>query len=130
MSQTKYTMKKVEVISKAEKTVWQERTEKLNKHKNYHVKNTYFPERMDEWEAEYKQIEYDYNHRLYVLNKIRHAVSRERELMQQEEEKQRLSARREKARKTREQNKSNSAAPPVRRSARISANKTTSVNSL
>jgi hypothetical protein len=130
MSQTKYTMKKVEVVSKAEKAVWQERTEKLNKHKNYHVKNTYFPDRMDEWEAEYKQIEYDYNHRLYALNQIRHAVSRERELMQQEEEKQRLSARREKARKTREQNKSNSSLPPVRRSARISANKPTSVNSL
>ena len=130
MSQIKYTMKKVEVVSNAEKSVWQERTEKLNKHKNYHVKNTYFPDRMDEWDAECKRIEYEYNYRLYTLNKIRHSVSRERQLMQQEEEKQRLSARREKARKTREQNKSTSSLPPVRRSARISANKPTSVDSL
>ena len=130
MSQIMYTMKKVEVVSNAEKSVWQERTEKLNKHKNYHVKNTYFPDRMDEWDAECKRIEYEYNYRLYTLNVIRHAVSRELDLMQQEEEKQRLSARREKARKTREQNKSKSVAPPVRRSARISANKTTSVDTL
>ena len=130
MSQTKYTMKKVEVVSTAERAMWQERTQKLNKHKNYHVKNTYFPDRMDEWEAECKRIEYEYNHRLYALNKIRHAVSKERELMQQEEEKQRLSARREKARKTREQNKSNSALQPVRRSARIIKNKIMSAEAL
>ena len=73
---------------------------------------------MDEWDAECKRIEYEYNYRLYTLNKIRHAVSRELDLMQQEEEKQRLSLTR-KARKTREQNKSKSVAPPVRRSARI-----------
>ena len=57
--------------SHGEIAVWNEMKKELSKHDSYHVRKNYFPDRLNEWEAEHVKIEMQYREQIASLQKER-----------------------------------------------------------
>jgi len=68
---TRKTLKPVEVISLAEKCLWGERCSQLKHHNSFAVRNSYYPYNMDEWRAKEAAICREFNIRIANLNDVR-----------------------------------------------------------
>jgi len=75
---TRKTLKPVEVISLAEKCLWGERCSQLKHHNGFAVRSSYYPHNMDEWRAKEAAICREFNIRIANLNYVRKWVWRER----------------------------------------------------
>lgn len=62
---------KLQILSKAEMSLWNEMQHHLKKRNNYHFKKQYYPFRIDLWERENKEIESTYRNKISLLIKER-----------------------------------------------------------
>ena len=68
--------------SRGEIAVWNEMKKELSKHDSYHVRKSYYPDRLNEWEAEHIKIEMAYREQIANMQnerKIRTQARKEEE---------------------------------------------------
>ena len=62
-------MKVLEICSKNEIDIWNERCKKLYNHNCKNIRKMYFPHNMDEWKSEENRIIKEYNLKISEMNK-------------------------------------------------------------
>ena len=114
-----------------ERGVWNAMKRALKEHNSYNVRQNFYPQNMDSWKKDHKEIEQTYRELIIEMISIRMKFERE-EKQREMEEKQReneleaakailLIKMREEVKKARAENKENRKNTlPVRRSSRIS----------
>ena len=72
------TLRPVEVVSLAERSLWGERNKLLKHHNSYSVRSSYYPHNMDEWYEKEAAICREYNTKIAQFNHIRKEIHRKR----------------------------------------------------